>query len=215
MPLETIEEKPTLPYEKQLDEISGLPTREEKIDALLKLLGEHHKDTLNHSLRVKEIVVRIAHQYPPTSSLTDEQISQLVILHDIGKLAVNTAIIDKMGPLDENEMAIMKQHPEWGKKILIKVGLNDASIVALEHHERYNGSGYPKGLKGDKIDPLAQITSLVDVFDALTDPARRYRKPLSTNDALAEIEKEFANGAYNPALKDIFEKEVRKTANPA
>lgn len=126
-------------------------------------------------------------------------------LHDIGKLGIPDAILLKPGALTKEEWEIMKEHTLIGANILkgskIKY-LKAAEKIALYHHERWDGSGYPEGLKGEKIPLFARITAIADVFDALTTD-RPYRKALSVEEAFTIIE-EGKGKHFDPELVNIF-----------
>ncbi len=102
------------------------------------------------------------------------------LLHDMGKILIPTCILNKPGPLTKNEYNVIKQHTEYGYTILSdsNAGIElQSAIIALQHHERYNGEGYPQGLSGDNIHVFSQIVGIADVFDAMT-ADRIYRKAL-------------------------------------
>lgn len=126
-------------------------------------------------------------------------------LHDIGKVAIPDSIQLKRGPLTREEFAIMKQHTTAGFDILNGSGSNLlqlAAKIALTHHEKYDGSGYPNGLEGHKIPLVGRICALSDVFDALTS-SRAYKDAWSIEDAVAEINR--GSGAqFDPRLVGVF-----------
>ena len=112
------------------------------------------------------------------------------LLHDIGKLAIPDSIIKKPGKLTDEEYGIIKKHPYEGYKILQNQPINDhIKNAALMHHEKCDGSGYPLGLSGEKIDPYAKLVAIADVYDAMT-AARVYRGPLCPFQAIELFEKE-------------------------
>ncbi len=127
-------------------------------------------------------------------------------MHDIGKIGIPDRILLKPGKLDEDEWKIMRQHTIFGAKILegskaefVKLG----AVIALSHHEKWNGAGYPSGLKGEKIPLPARIVAIADVFDALTSN-RPYRKePFSTEQAFTII-KEGIGTHFDPAVAEAF-----------
>lgn len=133
-------------------------------------------------------------------------------LHDVGKVGIPDNILLKAGKLTEEEFEVMKQHPIIGGEILsssdefpvIKVG----QIIALQHHEKYDGSGYPKGLKGEEIHLYARIVSIADVFDALTSK-RVYKKAFSLNESL-EIMTQGRGTSYDPTLFDLFKENIQE-----
>ncbi|HEY2932935.1 MAG TPA: HD domain-containing phosphohydrolase [Acidobacteriota bacterium] len=156
------------------------------LDALLKTLDARGHETHSHSLRVQEYTVLLAKQFGYKNSRLLE-VAQGALLHDIGKIGVSDSILLKEGTLDDQERAIMKTHPVIGHQILQSVKfLEGASQMALYHHERYDGLGYPMGLKGDQIPLEARIFSVLDTFDAMTSD-RPYRKRLPAEKAVEEI----------------------------
>ena len=117
-------------------------------------------------------------------------IRRAALLHDIGKLGVSNAILDKPGRLDETEWPEMRSHAEKSETILIRVpAFAELARVGGAHHERLDGMGYPRGLTGADICPVTRIVSTADVFDALT-ADRPYRAAMSASDALAIIGKD-------------------------
>ena len=126
----------------------------------------------------------------------------LITLNDIGKINIPGEILTK-GPLDEKEWAIMKRHPETGYRI-VRSTEEFAHVAAdvLSHHERWDGTGYPRGLKGKQIPFLARITAIVDAYEVMTN-GRPYKKKLSPEEAALEIKK--ASGTqFDPELVGLF-----------
>lgn len=126
-------------------------------------------------------------------------------MHDIGKIGIADKILLKPGKLDKEEWDTMQQHPQIGAEILGEhnsVILNMAREIALNHHEKYNGSGYPGGLKGEEIPYIARIVAIADVFDALT-TARSYKKAWTVDDAL-DLIKKGAGEHFDPQLVSKF-----------
>ena len=142
--------------------------------------------THGHAKRVSELASVVAWQM----GLRKEhlrQIEKAAILHDIGKIGVADAVLSKAGPLDEIEWEEMKRHPELGYQILNGIDfLRDAAEVVYAHHERSDGTGYPRGLKGDEIPMGARIFAVVDAYDAMTSH-RPYRKAQPHQKAIGEI----------------------------
>lgn len=123
--------------------------------------------------------------------------------HDIGKLALPADIINKPGPLSEEEYEIVKLHPLIGETMLTPLGLRDTILQAVRgHHEQWNGDGYPDGLAGSEIPVVARILSIVDSFDAMT-AGRPYRNRLTVEDALKEI-LACAGTQFDPFLAGLF-----------
>ncbi|MBP6395657.1 MAG: two-component system response regulator [Giesbergeria sp.] len=126
-------------------------------------------------------------------------------MHDIGKIGIPDAVLLKPGPLDAPEWEVMRTHPHIGAEIIGNHGahvLQLARSIALAHHEKWDGSGYPHGLAGEAIPLEARICAIVDVFDALTS-TRPYKKPWSTEDAVAHIQSQ-AGKHFEPRLVDLF-----------
>ncbi len=131
------------------------------------------------------------------------------VLHDIGKIAIQDSILFKKGPLTKEEFEIIKTHPEIGKNICSPLkSLKPILPTILYHHEKYNGSGYPEGLKGEDIPLHARIMGIVDCFDALTS-SRSYRPAMTHDDALTLMDKETEQGKWDPQLfpllKDLIQ----------
>jgi putative two-component system response regulator len=139
--------------------------------------------------------------------LPDEDVAALHrggYLHDVGKVGVPDAVLTKPGPLTAEEYTLMKRHPEIGDSLCGTLRmLRPVRPIVRHHHERWDGSGYPDHLKGDAIPLLAQITSVVDVFDALT-TARVYRQPVSPDRACAELQDSADKGMFRHELVKEF-----------
>jgi HD-GYP domain-containing protein (c-di-GMP phosphodiesterase class II) len=130
-------------------------------------------------------------------------------LHDVGKLGVPDSILQKPGPLDEKEWALMRRHPEWGAQMVAQVpGLEHLAGLVAAHHERWDGAGYPQGLAGEGIPLASRVIGVCDAFEAMV--ARRpYRPPLSVDAALAEL----AAGAgrqFDPVVVAAVEVELAR-----
>ena len=136
-------------------------------------------------------------------------------LHDVGKVGISDNILLKAGKLTPDEFEIMKTHTLIGADILEKSDnypiLNAGKIIALQHHEKYDGSGYPYGLKGEEIHLYARIVAIADVFDALTSE-RVYKEAYSTAKAIA-IMKEGRGTHFDPALLDLFQENLYQFLN--
>jgi len=124
-------------------------------------------ETKNHVENVSDMSVFIARKF----SFTDKELYLLKIMakfHDIGKTIIPIHILERNGPLTDEELLLVRKHPEEGLRIMRNFGfLDEETKVIIQHHEKPNGKGYPKGLKGDEIDFAASIVSVVDVMDAL------------------------------------------------
>lgn len=156
-------------------------------------------------------VMRMSHysQQLALAAGMSEQDAELVLnatpMHDIGKIGIADNILLKPGKLDPDEWNIMQQHPQIGADIIGEhdsILLKTAREIALTHHEKYNGKGYPKGLKGKEIPMMGRITAIADVFDALT-TERPYKKAWTIDDALNLIKNE-AGEHFDPELVEKF-----------
>lgn len=157
------------------------------VRVLANAIEASDKYTGGHCDRVKSISIEIAERM----SLSDSDLNTLefaCLLHDIGKIGISSDLLNKIGKLTESEFDTIKQHPEIGYNIMKDVEfLKSCCKIMIQHHERIDGKGYPRGLKGDEIDKLALILGVADAFDAMTS-ARPYRNvPLSTNEAIEEL----------------------------
>ena len=168
-------------------------------------IGEtRSKETGNHVKRVAEYSRLLALLY----GLSKESANKLFTaspMHDIGKVGIADAILKKPGKLTDEEFEIMKTHTEIGYSILKgskREVLKAAAVVAHEHHEKWDGSGYPRGLKGDEIHIYARITSLADVFDALGSE-RCYKKSWDDERIFALL-KEESGKYFDPKLVELF-----------
>lgn len=158
------------------------------ITAFAKAIEAKDPYTRGHSERVRDISVAIARELGlEKQNLKDLEITAL--LHDIGKIGISETVLRKPGKLDDNEFAEIKKHPGIGAEILGSIRQLETAIPGIKHHqERFDGKGYPDGLKGDKIPLFGRIIAVADTFDAMTSD-RPYRNRLSDETAIAELEK--------------------------
>ncbi len=157
-------------------------------DTALNLLRitSHDFYTYTHSVNTGVLCVSLAKRLYGTSSDVDmHELGAGFFLHDLGKVGISSDILNKPGPLDEHEMRKMRTHPGQGYNILKKTGQlsPECAVIAQQHHEREDGTGYPRGLKADEIHDYARICCIADVFDALT-AERSYKEGLPTLHAL-------------------------------
>ena len=125
------------------------------------------------------------------------------LLHDAGKVGVPDAILRKPGPLDPEEWRVMRMHPEFSWAVLRLVpGLERASLFALHHHEKYDGSGYPAGLRGHEIPIGARIVSVIDAFDAMV-ATRPYKQGLPCDEALRRLTTD-SGSHFDPVVVEHF-----------
>jgi len=160
--------------------------RNSLINTLLAMLYEKSTETREHSDRLREY----CHAVGRCLNLTDfdmNNLSLLALLHDIGKVAIDPNILKKPGALTTEEWVEMKKHPEIGYRIMMNSPeLSSVSDYILSHHEHWDGSGYPKGIKGEEIPLLCRILAVADAYDAMTCD-RSYRGALSHEEAVAEL----------------------------
>ncbi|WKZ49868.1 MAG: GAF domain-containing protein [Anaerolineales bacterium] len=160
------------------------------------------KETEGHTRRVAELTIRLARRM----NISDAELTHIyrgVLLHDIGKMGVPDQILRKTGPLNEEEWAEMRKHPQYAFDLLRPIAyLRPALDIPLCHHEKWDGSGYPRGLKGEDIPLAARIFALVDVWDALLS-TRPYRQTWTREEALRYIRDE-AGTRFDPVIANIF-----------
>ncbi len=176
-----------------------LENAEQVIFSLAKTVEAKDKYTEGHCNRLADLAQAMGeYLHLPPNDL--KVLKRGGILHDIGKIAIRDSILLKPGKLTPEEYEIIKQHPKIGVEICAPLKtLKPVLPVILYHHERYNGSGYPEGLKGEQIPLLARIIGLVDCFDSLT-TERPYRRALTANEALQICEEETERGLWDPQL---------------
>lgn len=135
------------------------------------------------------------------------------VVHDVGKVAVPDAILLKPGRLTEEEWKIMREHPAVGERICAPLkSFRLVTPVIRHHHEKFDGSGYPDGLRGDAIPISARVLQVVDVYDALT-TERPYKKAFSSNEALQTMKEEVAKGWWDPNIFGEFARLIRSGAD--
>lgn len=172
------------------------------VDALMNAIDARDMYTEGHSRRVAEISVEIARELK-LSQWEIEKLHIAAMLHDVGKIGISDNILNKPGKLTEEEYNIIKEHPTIGVKILKKIKHIDYVHKIVEHHhERYDGKGYPHGLKGDEVDIQVYIVHLADTVDAMTSD-RPYRKGMSKEVVKAEIEK-YSGTQFHPKVANAY-----------
>lgn len=178
------------------------------MNTLLATLYEKSAETEEHARRLS----KYCHMIGEELMLSNEEMDRLSLfakLHDIGKVRVQHSILQKAGPLTESEWEEIKKHPEIGYRIALNTP--ELSVVAeniLSHHERWDGHGYPRGLKGKAIPFLCRILAVADAFDAMTNH-KAYRKALSVPEALTEL-KQNAGTQFDKKIVDVFIELIRE-----
>jgi len=179
---------------------------ERSYDITLEALGDaldlKDRETEGHSKRVTAFTIAIAR----AMGLPREQINTIArgaFLHDIGKMAIPDKILNKPGKLESDEMNIMREHAYHGYQIVKKIPfLSEAAEIVYSHQERFDGSGYPRGLKGEQIPLGARIFSIADTLDAITSD-RIYRPAQSLQAAREEIAR-WAGRQFDPEVVKVF-----------
>ena len=173
---------------------------------LLSLLGKltelRDRETAGHTLRVSLYALQFAEELGLSPEVV-VRTTKGALVHDIGKLAVPDRVLEKPGPLSPRERTEMAAHVAFGVEMVMRSQfLSDAIPLVADHHERYDGNGYPRGLKGEAIPLEARMFALIDVFDALTS-RRVYKGALTVEQALAAMA-EGRGSHFDPALFDRF-----------
>jgi diguanylate cyclase (GGDEF)-like protein/PAS domain S-box-containing protein len=164
----------------------GSSMRSHTIDLVSKTLFAKSARELTHSQRVSDLSVKLSTRLGHDHDRIN-QVKVVGLLHDIGKIGIDEKILNKTGFLDSDEYIEIKKHPEIGSRILSSViEFADIAMAVLQHHERWDGAGYPQGLKGEAITIEARIIALADTYDAITSE-RTYRQRRSKAEALTEI----------------------------
>lgn len=191
-------------YRRKLSESTSM--RYKAIEVIIKTLYEKNEREEKHSIRVSELCIQIALALD-LNAININELRTVGLMHDIGKIAIDDKILDKTGALSESEWLEIKRHPEIGYRILSS--LNEYAPLAeyvLAHHERWDGKGYPKGLKGEEIPWQSRIIAVADAYDAMTSH-RPYRQALS-KEAAIEIIKTNAGTYFDPEIAKVFVKKV-------
>lgn len=187
-------------YTHKLTERASM--RSKTVEMIMSALFEKSDREAQHSQRVSEICEEIAIKMDFDDDDV-EQIRMAGLVHDIGKIGINETILNKTAVLDDTEWISMKRHPEAGWRILsTKVEFSEVAQFAFCHHERFDGKGYPKGLKGEEIPIQARIIAVADAYDAMTSE-RSYRKAISHEEAIEEL-KRCSGTHFDPAIVDVF-----------
>ncbi len=188
-------------------------TRLEIIIRLGRLAESHDSDAAGHIARVTHSSARLGNALG-LDAATCERLFHASAMHDVGKIGISDRILRKKGRLDPAEMAIMRTHTSIGAQVLHGSGhelMTMAEQIALTHHEKWDGSGYPNGLRGEAIPLVGRIVAVCDVFDALTS-VRSYKEAWSHADAMDEIGKR-SGSHFDPTMVRAFEKVLPMVAS--
>ena len=181
---------------------------ERTIEGWVRALDLRDRETEGHTQRVTELTLIVA----ATLGFTEEELLHIrrgALLHDMGKMAIPDEILQKPGPLNEAEWEKMRRHPIYAYEMLSPIAyLHRALEIPFYHHERWDGSGYPHGLKGEDIPLVARLFAIVDVWDALSTD-RPYRKKMPRAEVIAYLN-ENAGRLFDPKLVDVFMNVIEK-----
>lgn len=204
-------------YKKLLQERTKLQEANERLLAayeatiatLSNALDLRDRETEGHSRRVAELTVQLAQE----SNISEEEITHLrrgALLHDVGKIGIPDSILHKPDRLTDHEWVFMRQHPQFAYGMLYPIEyLRPALDIPYNHHEKWDGTGYPRGLKGKDIPLAARLFAIVDVWDALTSD-RPYRPAWSTQDALMYI-RDQSGRHFDPQVVELFFKVIQNS----
>lgn len=176
---------------------------EETLTALASSLELRERYTAGHSERVRAYTLLLAGKMGITDSSTLSGFSAGALFHDIGKIGIPDAVLLKEGPLDPDERRVMRSHPELGAALVGKVrSLAAAQELVRSHHERFDGQGYPRGVRGGAIPLGAMIFAVADTFDAMT-TTRPYRQAMAFDRAVQTI-REGSGAQFDPQVVEAF-----------
>jgi HD-GYP domain-containing protein (c-di-GMP phosphodiesterase class II) len=187
-------------YQNKLLKVKS--TENKIIESLLSTLSVKSKETKNHAMRME----KLAHQLGKKEGLPSSELNRLsllAVLHDIGKATIPEEILTKTGKLTDEEWEILKRHSETGSRIAAST--NEFALIAediLSHHERWDGKGYPRGLKEEEIPFLSRLITIIDAYDVMIND-RPYSKAISSEEALEEINR-CAGSQFDPRLAEDF-----------
>lgn len=190
-------------------------SRNSIISSLGKTLAEKSNETEEHAERIRYYCDKISMILNISTSQKDK-LNLLAKLHDIGKIGIDDKILNKKGKLTAEEWEVMKTHSDIGYRIASSTpDLRHIAYHILTHHERYDGTGYPKGLKGEEIPVLSRVISIVDAFDVMTNE-RPYKEAMPIEESVEEL-KRCAGTQFDPGLVDVCiqaftEKELSENA---
>jgi putative nucleotidyltransferase with HDIG domain len=193
--------EPAVSRDRDMQQSISIPVQ--AVQAFAAMAKAHDRSTGEHAGRL----VKLAEVTARKLGLPEEEMYTVrlsALLHDIGKVGVPEAILNKPGKLNDEEWSEMRKHPEIGRQILEQVGgafSHIASIVAA-HHERWDGLGYPNGLAGEGIPLAARIITVVDAYDAMTE-RRVYREPMTDEAARAELRR-CSNQQFDTRVVEAF-----------
>lgn len=177
------------------------------LEALLVTLHTRNPDAFEHTRRVTDVALTIAAAMGLQDPLLSD-IERAALLHDIGKVAMPDSLIHKAGPLTDDEIAIIRTHPDIGRDILMAVpSLRGVAQIVVASHEWYDGHGYPRGLRGEEIPIGARVIAVADAYDALT-RSRVYRGAVCAEAATAELAR-WSGRQFDPVVVQAWLRHMR------
>jgi HD-GYP domain-containing protein (c-di-GMP phosphodiesterase class II) len=193
---------------KEINKIKEVNTQlinsyEQTIEGWVHVMDLHNKETKDHTQRVTIMTIKFAKIYGITNKHELDIIGRGAILHDIGKIGISDAVLLKQGKLDKEEWSQIKMHPKIAHEIISHINFLNPSIdIPYYHHEKWDGSGYPTGLKGESIPIAARLFAVIDVWDALIHP-RVYKSAWPEKKVLNYIEEE-SGKHFDPKVVKVF-----------
>lgn len=189
--------------------LQGASVRSKAINAILYTLTEKYEAEKRHSIEVAHLCKKIGKELDFKEDELKE-IEQAGLFHDIGKISIPDVILNKPGKLTEEEFDIIKSHTQVGYQILRAADeYSDLAVHALHHHERWDGNGYPSGMKGEEIPLFSRIINICDAYEAMTSD-RPYRKRMSKEKAISEIIR-YSGIQFDPKISKIFVEKILKS----
>ena len=184
----------------------GKSYKGETLKLIIKTLYEKYPTEKLHSERVSELCKKLGQALQLSSDEVNE-LGMVGLLHDIGKIGLDEYVLNKPGKLEEDEWKSVQRHPEIGYQILRSVSeFAEIAEVVLAHHERLDGTGYPKGLKGDMIPYMSKVVAVVDAYDTMTNQFT-YKQPLSIEATIQEL-KRCVGTQFDEHIAKVFVEKV-------
>src|SRR3954447_26081527 len=187
---------------RRLTSLADTPWMTEAVEALARELRSHHAATADHSHRLATLARHIAERLA-LDPLGATEVELVAVLHDVGKLTIDPHLLDWEGPLDAQQRARIRRHTIAGEELLAEIaGLENLAFLVRATHEAWDGSGYPDGLRGDRIPLTARIVAAADSFDAMTSD-RAYRTALPRREACRHL-RAGAGVQFDPRVVDAL-----------